>query len=191
MSKQSVVVGIDNGVAGAVALITRDNEVVATLVMPTEKYSVGDKERVRYDEPGLVRMLRDIQTTYNLLIVGIERPIAMPGIASTAIASAFQGYGFTRGVLVSLGIPFMDVPPTDWHRHLFGTVPKTKTTILGDGTVVSAKSRTVVLKEKSFKFCQQMFPYVDLCSFSTRSKKPHDGVADSLCIAFYTKQKYI
>ena len=40
-------------------------------------------------------------------------------------------------------------------------------------------------KAESILFCKRKFPNVDLTP-TERSKKPHDGLSDALCMAYYS-----
>lgn len=90
----------------------------------------------------------------------IERVHSMP---KQGVASSFkfgQNYGFLRGCLISLGIPFEEVTPQKWQKAM-GCLTK------GDKNVSKAK-------------CQQLFPSI----------KVTHAIADALLIAEFARRTH-
>jgi hypothetical protein len=86
------------------------------------------------------------------------------GVTSTG--RTMENYGLIRGILVGLALPYQVVAARTWqavmHRDLPGEDPK----------------------QRSILAASRRFPQVDLRA-STHCRKPHDGKADALLIAWY------
>ena len=96
-------------------------------------------------------------------LVVVERQQAMPkqGVASTYKTG--RNYGLILGALQTLGLPVLEVRPRQWQ-----------------GTVLRGQPRG---KEAAIAYVAKRFPGVDLRPGHCR--KPHDGIADAVCIAAY------
>lgn len=155
----SICVGIDPGLDGAVAVLRGDQlELHVTPVLAAAK---GGK-RV-FDLAGmrsiLVRALPDL--------VVIEKVSSRPGQGVSSVFSFGRGYGNWEGLLVGLGMPFQAVTPQSWQK-----------------AVLSGTARD---KQAAIETISRRFPGVSLLK-SPRSTKPHDGFADSACLAIYARQ---
>lgn len=80
-------------------------------------------------EEGIVELIRSIvdeNTTAKLSspICYLEQVHAMPGQGVSSTFTFGQGYGFLRGVLLTLDIPVVDVSPQKWMKTI--GVPKFK-----------------------------------------------------------------
>lgn len=99
----------------------------------------------------------------------IEKVHSMP---KQGVASSFK-FGFNTGILHgvfrTLKIPLHLVTPQAWKKEiLFGT----------------AKD-----KDAAIDFCSRVYPDLNLLA-TERSKVPHSGIADALCIARYASIKF-
>ena len=65
-------------------------------------------------EQKIMKLLRGWQTNAKAII---EAQHAFPGMGAKAQWSFAQHYGFIRGCLVSLGIPFTEVSPQKWMAY--------------------------------------------------------------------------
>lgn len=101
---------------------------------------------------------------YEVDRVVFEKPATPPGKGSVSSALK-QGVNF--GVLVgaceAMHVPHELVHPSRWKTKVFGAAK-------GDKTV-------------AISFVRRMYPDVDLTPGKTR--KPHDGIADAVCLAHY------
>ena len=79
-----------------------------------------------------------------------------------------EEYGFIKGVLSSCGIPYQTVPPQTWKKS-FSLLHQDK--------------------NRSIEVAQQLFPDVSLLP-TERSRKPSDGMAESLLIAEYARRHF-
>jgi len=92
--------------------------------------------------------------------VYLERVHTMPGQGVASSGKFMMHYGFLRGVLVALGIPFEEVSPLKWQRAL-GCLSG------GDKNVTKQKA-------------QQLFPHLTITH----------ATADALLIAEYGRRLY-
>lgn len=101
--------------------------------------------------------------------VFIERAQAMPKQGVTSMFTYGRHFGELLGVLVALRLQHTLVRPRDWCRAMHvGTAAETP-------------------KHRSLEACERLFPHLDLRA-TTRSKKPHTGIVDALCIAEYGRR---
>ena len=98
----------------------------------------------------------------NLVI--IEKVQTMPKQGISSSGRYMYNAGIIHGIVSALGIPFIRVRPQEWKK------------VILKGT----KKQKIDAIEKVY--C--LFPEVSLLK-SERSKKPHDGIAESILIAFY------
>lgn len=100
-------------------------------------------------------------------IAVIEKVHSMP---QQGVASSFK-FGFNTGILHGIirthGIPLHLVTPQAWKKKIL--------------------SGTAKDKDAAIDFCRRVYPQVNLLA-TPRSKKPHDGMADALCIARYAQE---
>lgn len=150
--------GIDPGLRGGIAALDPAGIVVGTWPMPVtggEVHAAGLAD--------LLRSLRCLDDQQDIGGVVLERVSAMPkqGVSSTFTFGT--GWGMVRGVCAALGIPVVLVPPTVWKKRVLVGLPHDK-----DGAL---------------RYCANRWPCTDLVLPGCR--KPHDGMADALCLAAY------
>lgn len=134
-----LIIGIDPGASGAI--VAHDGESSLEFVKLSE---------TEYDISLFLKVL-DLDCAFAY----IERVHSMPG---QGVASSFkfgQSYGFLRGLLIGLSVPFEEVSPQKWQKSM-GCLSK------GDKNVTKSKA-------------QQLFPNV----------KVTHAIADALLIAEY------
>lgn len=152
--------GIDPGLRGGVAALDPAGTVVGVWPMPVaggEVHAAGLAD--------LLRSLRCFDTHQDIGRVGLEKVAAMPkqGVSSTFTFGC--GWGMVRGVCAALGLPVVLVPPTVWKRQVLVGLTHDKA-----GAV---------------RFCTARWPTTELVLPGCR--KPHDGIADALCLADYAR----
>lgn len=103
------------------------------------------------------------------VVACIEKVGAMPGQGVTSMFSFGFNTGVVHGILATFQIPRYMVMPNKW-----------KTSVLA-GTKKD--------KDAAIEFCRRVFPTVSLLE-STRSRRPHSGMADAICIAYYASLAY-
>ena len=97
----------------------------------------------------------------------VEKVHSMPkqGVASTFKFG--KHYGEILGILTALQIPYQLVTPQAWKK------------VVLEGLDWKGKG-----KEVAIEYVQRRYPSVNLLA-TERSRKPHDGMADAICIARY------
>ena len=119
------VLGIDPGASGAIARIFDDGYITTCRMSETESDIVGFLEGSPMDE----------------YYAFIERVHSMP---KQGVASSFKfgaSYGFLRGILIALRIPFEEVSPQKWQKEM-GCLTR------GDKNVSKARAQQLFPKEK-------------------------------------------
>lgn len=103
-----MILGVDPGMSGALAWVSRDGHLIETADMPT----IEVRGRRRMDAGTLVMMLATRQVD-RVIVEGVS---AMPG---QGVASTFAfGYaaGLIEGALSALNMPFTVIPAAQWKR---------------------------------------------------------------------------
>lgn len=161
-----VIIGIDPGVSGAVAAITGEGEVIGLVDTPIIK--AGGK--ALYNVSGMAEKLRGfaIYADRGGALAVLEQAQAMPGQGVSSTFSTGRSFGLWEGILGALEIPFITVRPSVWVKSVL-------TGVAGQG------------KERSIKFAMQAFPFAELIPEGCR--KPRDGRADALCLAWYGMER--
>jgi len=116
------------------------------------------------DMPAIYDRLEEIVHNRSDVKVYIEKVHAMP---QQGVRSMFT-FGFTtgalHGIISSMKIPLFTVTPIAWKKVVLEGTKKDKLAAI--------------------TYCRNAYPKVSL--FATeKSRTPHDGMADSLCIATY------
>lgn len=96
-------------------------------------------------------------------IIIIEKVWGMPHHSSKGNFTFGCNYGMLLGVIDSLEIERKLVAPVTW------------------------KNKWIKSKEDAISFSQANYPEINLTP--GRKRKPHDGIADAVCIAHYYKEK--
>jgi len=107
---------------------------------------------------------KDISSEPERMKAIIEKVHAFPGQGVTSMFTFGQGYGFLRGCLVALAIPFTEVTPQKWMKHF--------------GLKKNKEETTTEYKRKILQKAQNLFPN------STVTLQ----TADSLMLAEYLRQ---
>lgn len=111
---RTLVLGIDPGLHGAVALLDGDR-VLLLEDLPTVQFSEG-RIKNRLDAAGLARMLAPFAGEVFMAIV--EKVGARPGEAASGAFSFGYSSGCIAGVLAALNIPTTTVQPAVWKKAL-------------------------------------------------------------------------
>jgi crossover junction endodeoxyribonuclease RuvC len=157
--RNSVFIGIDCGLSGAVAAVGANREVIGLFDTPIVKV----EGRSLYDCSEMAAILRSLALKGNAVVV-LEQQQAMPGQGVSSTFSIGYGFGLWAGLLSALEIPFQTVRPSVWVRKVLAGCP-------GEG------------KARSIGFVMRMYPGVELVPPGCR--KPRDGRADALCLATF------
>lgn len=110
-----MIIGVDPGLSGAIAVLENDGTYVEVFDIATKKIKSGKKSKTVLDDE---RIIRDICLYSNELSrVYLERVSAMPGQGVTSMFNFGSTYGFLRGVLTALVDTPTLVTPTSWKRY--------------------------------------------------------------------------
>jgi crossover junction endodeoxyribonuclease RuvC len=112
-----VIVGIDPGFSGAVAIKDGENPPIL-LDMPILK----DGKHQEIDEV----WLRKILAEYDADHVFLEKSQAMPGQGISSTARYMMSFGQVRGLCAGMKIPYTLVHPRTWKKAMMPDMPKEK-----------------------------------------------------------------
>ena len=98
----SIIVGIDPGQSGGIAIINGDN---------IYAHKMPETERDIYDLFGDYSFYADV-------VVFLESVHSMPGQGVSSSFKFGRGYGFLRGIITALMFPLHDVSPQKWQKAL-------------------------------------------------------------------------
>lgn len=107
-----MIVGIDPGITGAIALLKNDLTFYKVFDMPTMVMGKGTKQQV--NDAALAKIFLD---NPGVDIAFIEEVNAMPGQGVTSMFNFGCSWGMARGVLAALMIPYTLIRPTAWKRN--------------------------------------------------------------------------
>lgn len=161
-SRYDIVIGIDPGVHGGIAILKLPK--LNVYPMPI----IGDKE---YDMQRIktllwfARMLEGKST--HTAVCYIERQHCMPGEGLPRTFKTGFGFGMLQGILTGLEIPFVVVNAKEWQKEIFKGLPKDQDT-----------------KVSSALVAQRLFPKTEFRA-TERSRTIADGMTDATCIAEY------
>lgn len=105
----------------------------------------------------------DLLVTLTPDLAMIEKVGAMPGQGVTSMFSFGENVGLLRGLLTGHKIPSHRVTPQAWMK-----------------LVLAGEDRKA--SRAAIRYCQRAYPSVSLLA-TPRSRVPHDGIADAICIA--------
>jgi len=157
-------IGIDVGLAGGIAILHEGMPHPWVRAMP-----LLPGKRRRIDERKLCEIVAGTQSCEPFAILEEHRPFLKPGQRQPGAYALFrlgEKYGFIRGLLVALVIPFQEVAPRKWQK------------------VYRISKET---KIQSIEMAGRLFPGVDLRA-TARCRKLHDGMADALLMAEYGRR---
>ena len=153
-----MIVGIDPGLSGALAVLAPDGTLEALCDTPTLTLKTTRGTRQEYDVPGMVSLLAPY--TGSQAHVMVEESQAMPGQGVRSTWTTGYGYGLWLGVLAALEFPHTRIRPHVWKKAMGLKADKEQ-----------ARGRAI-----------QLFPQADL-----RLRK-HHGRAEALLLAYYGQQ---
>jgi hypothetical protein len=160
-----IVVGVDNGLDGGIAILTFDDKMrmwpaPIMHVMPVLEH----KAKRQIYASGVADILRRLPLDETH--VYIERASTRPGLGAQSVFNYGVGYGVIQGVTATLRLPHTLVTPAAWSKMMHAGCA-------GGDT-----------KSRSAEAAMRLFPGVDFRA-SPRSKKPHDGLTEATLIAAY------
>ena len=166
----TIVIGIDLGLSGAIAIL---NGSLSPVIVEMPKVESA-KGRPTLDLHRICQYAVDhfgvAENTRKLVVA--EQLHAMPMDKGGSAANFARGYalGSLCGMLVARGIPYQLVAPQTWQKAMLLGVP-------GDDT-----------KQRSLIAAQRLFPGVSLLR-TPRCKKMDDGFSDALLLAEWGRRQ--
>ena len=157
------IIGIDPGLNGAIAVL-QDNKVKEIFDVPV--MPEGKKNKRQLNSAQLVKLLKDIISDNEEVVVIVENVSAMPGQGVTSMFNFGQTFGAIKGICAALGLPIFFVRPAKWKKH-FELINSSKDA-----------SRTKVI---------EMYPSIS----NQLSKKKDVNKSDAILIArFYSETRF-
>jgi len=154
-----IYIGIDPGKSGGIAAIDITRQ--STHVTPV---ILSGKD---VDAFAISEWIIHILKGRNNIVACIEKVHAMPGQGVTSMFKFGFVTGVMHGIIRTLGIPLHLVTPQAWKKEILAGTPKDK--------------------DAAIDYCRRVYPNVNLLA-TPRSRKPHSGMADALCIAKYAQE---
>lgn len=158
-------IGIDGGLNGGLTVIDEAENILQSIVMP-----IFDSKRKEYDLSSIQKFFE----YYNMrgaVICGLEQAHTKPLNGVKQNFTIGRCFGQMEGLLTSMKIKYEVILARRWQKEIFQG-------IVADDT-----------KLASMKFCSRKYPNHTFTR-TERSKKMHDGMTDSCCIAVYLKRLY-
>jgi crossover junction endodeoxyribonuclease RuvC len=178
-----IVIGIDPGKSGGIAAINR-RDFIALEPMPVSSDGLIDGRRLAewivehtgHPHGVWAKNERGHDFVDSEVSVWVEDVHAMPGQGVCSMFSFGRGLGCIEGVCGALGLAVHRVRPQEWVKEA--------ERVLGDPGVDRGASGKEKAKGRGAVWAKRIWPHANLLA-TERSKKPHDGMADALLIAWY------
>jgi crossover junction endodeoxyribonuclease RuvC len=184
----AAVIGIDPGLAGALAVVALDGSMLQVDDIPLTTYEQANgKVKQRWDEAKMVQLIEDAGVAWDLRGACIEKPLFLGGNAAQHTGTIGCGWGMWVGILAAFGIPRHYVSPADWKRDMFSstglTVPRARLPDFVDPEEARrlAGERKKKQKAISRELAQRLYP-----TYAERFRRiKDDGRAEAVLIATY------
>jgi len=167
-------IGIDNGISGAIAILSPDNNVTLQL-MPV--YKTGTLSFI--DELAVYDILNSFKIKEENVHIIFEQGQKNPIFGTKGNFSNGYSFGVIHTILKIVKVPFTLVNPQTWQKVMFKDIRGMKNKSNKNGKTT---------KDASIEVCKRLYPEQSLIPIK-RSKKPHDGLADALLMATYGKRE--
>lgn len=158
-----MILGVDPGRQGALALVSKDNAMV---------YAMPDTRR------GVCDLLKRLRPQIDHVF--IEKQKAVKGWAAKTTTTSMTNYGILLGALMMMDVPVEEIESTAWQKTF--ALP-TRTSFLKDSKPATEKAkrardakRARMKKHAHVEKAQALFPDIEI-------KKSEDGKADALLVA--------
>lgn len=163
MITDKIIVGADNGISGALCILSPLNQIIDMIPMPTQKTRKGNEIDVR----AISAWLDHHNIRPDDAVAVVEEPGGSK--SARAAASMAASFGSLRALFVILGFKFHRVTPQAWQKKM---LPGCKA---GD------------TKPAALTKAREMWPEESWLA-TERCKVPHDGLVDSALISLYARQ---
>jgi len=162
-----MIIGIDPGLHGGLAVLDKEGALKHLFDMPIFPVKKGKSTKYDYDVVELYKMISKVSSSDSKVFV--EKTQGLPsGYGVQASWWLGKCEGLLEGVLVTLKLSYEFVKPQVWQKH-FG-ITRTK----GDK------------KAQSFRIASQLFPSAEL---KTSRGRKLDGRSDALLIAEWGRRR--
>jgi crossover junction endodeoxyribonuclease RuvC len=166
-----LLIGIDPGLSGAVAVLDEAGKFVAVHDTPTLQYRTAAKNGKQRHDYLLGSMVQVLDQYHDVVVAGIEaagiQPRMLNGQAvqkgQMSLLHIGRGVGLWQGIMAALEIPFVVIQPAVWKRQF---------KLLGQE------------KKASLILAQQRWPTAGL------TLQKHIGRSDALFLAEYTRLQH-
>lgn len=167
-----VVVGIDPGKNGALAILDHKSNIIQAVLMPINKVKVIKKGKTRVQREIDLLKVKSILLSYKVETVVIEKQHIYPGQGNKSNETTMKQYGNLIGLLVGLDIRYVEVEASEWQA-------KYKEIEVDPEIDLMSIKQT---KKKSISAVKKLYPGFSLLS-SKRCRVPSDALSDSILIA--------
>jgi hypothetical protein len=166
-----MIIGIDNGLKGALVALSGDGSFLFSSRMPTEMNTQCGKNEVKLEEVlSIVRRWEAVKDRTTTTTIVIEEPLHAAG-SSQSLRSMAMSFGGIRGILIGNGYKVVRMQVGEWQYEMIGRGPK--------GT---SKVRALAAAKKIWSL-ESFIP--------ARGKTEHDGIVDAALIAEYYRINYV
>jgi hypothetical protein len=155
--------GIDNGLLGAIGLVSEEGELLGYVAMPTTNNGKGRD----IDIKTVWSYLKPLADENQLVVVLEAAAKHSPG--KLALCSTWFSFGHLIALMQLKNLRHEIVPPQKWQK-LFWTKPK------------MPKDQKFNTKAAALMAAKKLWPHESFLA-SSKSKRPHDGIVDALLIA--------
>ena len=162
MSDSQVVIGIDPGLDGGIAILG-PGKLLACFPMPV----TGDKKRT-LNRPAVLALFDYSSSMASQVHVFLEKGQAMPKQGGASMYNYGKHCGYLAGLAQGVGFPCEEIVPRVWQK-------------------VMLSSGTGDTKSRSVEKAMQLFPRVSLLP-TPRCRVPSNGMSDALLIAEFGRR---
>lgn len=187
-----MIIGIDPGATGAIAILNDFGQITHVLDMPSETIKTEIRKKAKKgtinDKGKPVRTVLKIQNksvllhkeVFNIIPTGfpiaLETVTAMPGQGVTSMFGFGSIYGALKMVCEVKGSEVIDVTPQKWQKHFGVIMQKVDKEGMTNGQITKSKKQTIANK------VLELYPNADIHNNRGTLK---DGRADAILIARY------
>lgn len=111
----------------------------------------------------LFNLLQDLKTTYGIIRGVVEKVASRPGQGVASMFKFGKGYGEILGILTALNAEIIEPTPQAWKKLVLAGTDKSK--------------------DAAIQVAENLYPEISLVPKGCR--KPHDGMADAVCLMHY------
>lgn len=160
---QTIHVGIDNGVSGALVAISPHSRIIDKITMPIIKARKGNE----VDIATVWQWMLSLDDRGKLTVVIEEPGGSKSALAATSMAGSFHAL---RAVCVIKSLRWHRITPREWQRQMLPSCAPGDT------------------KPRALAAARQLWPDETFLA-SDRCRTPHDGLIDAALIAEFARQK--